>query len=98
MSVAIIRELVVSVPSNKKYFRFSLELLEKAKILGVQEKQGELSISVLTGLKRDILLTETRKFMLIGPDDGFKGHEIIKYIGTVQLPKRGLNFYLFEMR
>ena len=94
----IVQEFVVSVPSDKKYFRFSLELPKKAEILEIQEKQGGLNISALTSPKDAIVSTETRNFMLTGPNDAFKGHEIIKYIGIVQLPKRGLNFYLFEMR
>ena len=94
----IVQEFMVSVPSDKKYFRFSLELPKKAKILEVQEKQGGLNISALTNPEEDSVSTETRNFALISTNDAFKGHEIIEYIGIVQLPKRGLNFYLFEMR
>ena len=93
-----VQEFTVSVPSDKKHLHFSLELSKKAEILEVQEKQGELNISALTNPKDAKISTETRNFMLTGPNDAFKGHEIIKYIGVVQLPKRGLNFYLFEMR
>ena len=93
-----VEEFTVSVPSDKKHFSFSLELTKKAKVFEVQEKQGGLNISVLTNPKDTVVPTITRNFMLTGPNDAFKGHKIIKYIGVVQLPKRGLNFYLFEMR
>lgn len=98
MSIAIVNEFLVLIPKDRDYFCFSLKLPEKAKILGVQERQGGLNISVFICPRKDTFLTEIRNFVLVGSDDGFKGHGIIKHIGIVQLPRKGLNFYLFEVR